>query len=141
MRLPVTAAAVACVASAVAACSVTTQPSGFDVCDTHLDTGAAIPSRTTLPAPQQGQLRPAPAESVLPQPAASPTSAVRYLSFSDCDAGAVVTVDPPSAAGLIGVAHARDGGIAAIVLHVSAPLTVRAWRGGTMTGFLALGPG
>jgi len=137
MRLPVAVAVVGC----VAACAVTTRPSGFDVCGTRLDTGAAMPSRTTLPAPQRGQLRPAPAGSALPRPVASPTSAVRYLSFSDCDTGAVVTVDPPSAAGLIGVAHARDGGVAAIVLHVSAPLTVRAWRGGTMTGILALGPG
>jgi hypothetical protein len=138
MRLPVVAMLVTCVATAVAACSVTTQPSGFDVCGTHLNTGANIPAKTTLPAPRPEQLRPAPAKSVLPGPVASPTPNVVYLATADCDTGALVTVDPATAAGLVGAAYARDGGVAALVLTTSEKVTVRAWRGGVMTGIITL---
>ena len=138
MRLPV-AVLIACV-SAVAACSTVSHPSGVAVCGTHLNTGAYLPAKTTLPAPGRDQVRPAPAKSVLPGPATGPTSNVVYLAPADCDSGAVVTVDPATVAGLVGAAYARDGGVAALVLTTSGKVTVRAWRGGAMTGIITLPP-
>jgi hypothetical protein len=80
---------------------------------------------------------PEPSRSILP-PVLRTTmaSTVRVVRTSpSCAVGAVVSIGG-GATKLYGVAHARDGLVAGVVLPASVPATIEAWRTGRTTGYL-----
>jgi len=114
------------------------------VCGTTLWSGAMTPVVWRLNDPSPGVAPPpAPTGDQLPPP----TSLTAGEGFDDyvrlgggCAKGAVVSVAPLDGARLRKVARAKDGHLAAIVLEVTAPVTVRAWQGGKYLGERQLDP-
>ncbi|MEU4245411.1 hypothetical protein [Actinoplanes sp. NPDC026619] len=115
-------------------------PHQVTVCGTSVATGAMQPVvqnlRATTPEPP---MPPAPVLPVATAVAGSPAG-VQYVRTSDsCDAGALVTVDPPANARLTSTFPASDGQPAAIGLLLTGPVVVRAWAAGHYQGSLDLG--
>jgi hypothetical protein len=111
------------------------------ICGTTLWAGAMTPIVWPLESP--GPTRPpAPAGDLLPAPApaGAGSGADDYVRVSGCRRGAVVTVEPVGGARLRNVAWATDHHLAAVVLEVTTPVTVRAWRGGAYLGARRLDP-
>jgi hypothetical protein len=119
-----------------------THANGTVVCDVRIPTGAMAASVRPLqnpgPAPASG---PAPAASELP-PAVSPPpdylTAVYLHTSPDCEHGAVVVVQPAENARLVVSVPAADGGVAALGLEVSGPVTVQSWVAGAFAGSASL---
>jgi hypothetical protein len=111
------------------------------VCGTTLWAGAMTPVVWPLESPGP-ERPPAPATDRLPAPTRPGvgSGADDYVRVSGCDRGAVVAVDPIGGARLRTVARANDHHLAAIVLEVTEPVTVRAWRGGVYLGARRLDP-
>ena len=111
------------------------------VCGTTLWTGAMTPVVWPLenpgPSPAVGG---APAADQLPPPLGTgPESGEQYVRVSDsCKHGAVVVVTPAGDAHLRIVARASDHQLVALVLDLTRPVTVQAWRDGVFAGSLRL---
>ncbi len=116
--------------------------SGTVVCGVRIPTGAMVasvlPPRSPGPVPAGDS---APVASELP-PAVSPPpdclTAVYLRTTPDCEHGAVVVVRPVENARLVVSVPAADGGVAALGLEVSGPVTVRGWVAGALAGSVSL---
>jgi hypothetical protein len=116
-----------------------THPNGTTVCGVKLPTGAESIGGTPLESP--GVVAgPAPAADELPAPLdpidARYNSATWVRVSDSCDHGAIVTVRPVLNARLLTAIRAKDHHVVLLIMEVTGPVTVWAWRSGVFAGSL-----
>lgn len=121
-----------------------THSDGTTICGTKFPTGAKnvvpTPLRNPGPSPATG---PAPTTDELPSPPSDPavadySGATFVEAGGSCRQGAVVVVRPAANASLLDAVRAPDHGVAVLVLRLTGPVTVQAWRDGNFLGSVRL---
>lgn len=127
-------------------CVRVTQPDGTHFCGQKIPTGAevmvATPVQDPGPRPADG---PVPIADELPaaaDPAVVHYAGAAFVRVSDsCGHGARVVVRPVLNASLLNVVRAKDHLVAVLVMQLTGPVTVQAWRSGKFAGSIRLQPG